>query len=102
MIKGLVVEACLRLRAAISAHSASKGSAAPVLLVVGGIAAEPKLRARACSGGARRGLVEKTGGAADVACVVTLPSHWSGFGKFVVLGIAGAYNIRKISVFLSR
>lgn len=90
-MKGLVVEACLRLRAAISAHSASKGSPPPLgadLVAPGAMPVEPRDMALVWSGGARRGVLELLG-AAPVACVVRLPSHCSGFGRFLTFGTAG-------------
>lgn len=82
MMKGLVVLACLRFLAAISAHSASNGSDGPVLLVWFN-AADPNDNALACRGGARRGLVcpcngDRTGGGTEP---VILPNHCSGFGR---------------------
>lgn len=85
-MKGLVVEACLRLRAAISAHSASKGSPLPpVLEALGLTPEEPSDIALVCNEGARREVPELEGAAA-VASDVTLPSHCSGFGRFLVFG----------------
>lgn len=93
IMNGFVVLDCRRFLAAISAHSASKGSDGPVLGPCP-IAADPRERALAWSGGAFRGLAcpweeDCTDGGTDP---VMLPNHCSGFGNTALVETGWTWN----------